>query len=191
MPAATPNLDQLLKRTFGYGSFRPLQREIIEATLAGQDVFALLPTGGGKSLCFQLPALARPGLTVVVSPLIALMKDQVDALQASGVAATFLNSTLGASESRARLRGLHQGEFKLLYAAPERLTLEGWVENLKAWNVTCLAIDEAHCVSEWGHDFRPEYRQLARLRDALPGVPLMALTAPAPGRPGSGNVVGP
>ena len=177
-----PDLSQLLKRTFGYGTFRPLQREIIEATLAGQDVFALLPTGGGKSLCFQLPALARPGLTVVVSPLIALMKDQVDALQASGVAATFLNSTLGAEESRARLRGLHRGEYKLLYAAPERLMLEGWVENLKAWNVTCLAIDEAHCVSEWGHDFRPEYRQLAKLRTALPGVPVMALTATATGR---------
>ncbi len=183
MPTAPkPDLDQLLKRTFGYGTFRPLQREIIHATLAGQDVFALLPTGGGKSLCFQLPALARPGLTVVVSPLIALMKDQVDALQASGVAATFLNSTLGADESRARLRGLHRGEYKLLYAAPERLMLEGWVENLKAWNVSCVAIDEAHCVSEWGHDFRPEYRQLAKLRTALPGVPLMALTATATGR---------
>ena len=145
-------------------------------------MFALLPTGGGKSLCFQLPALARPGLTVVVSPLIALMKDQVDALQASGVAATFLNSTLGADESRARLRGLHRGEYKLLYAAPERLMLEGWVDNLKAWNVACIAIDEAHCVSEWGHDFRPEYRQLAKLRTALPGVPLMALTATATGR---------
>ena len=180
--AAPPNLDQLLKRTFGYGTFRPLQREIIAATLAGQDVFALLPTGGGKSLCFQLPALARPGLTVVVSPLIALMKDQVDALQASGVAATFLNSTLGADESRARLRGLHRGEYKLLYAAPERLMLEGWVENLQAWNVVSIAIDEAHCVSEWGHDFRPEYRQLAKLRTALPGVPFMALTATATGR---------
>jgi ATP-dependent DNA helicase RecQ len=183
MPTAVPpDLDQLLKRTFGYGTFRPLQRDIIHATLADRDVFALLPTGGGKSLCFQLPALARPGLTIVVSPLIALMKDQVDALQASGVAATFLNSTLGPDESRARLRGLHRGEFKLLYVAPERLMLEGWVENLKAWNVVCIAIDEAHCVSEWGHDFRPEYRQLAKLRTALPGVPLMALTATATGR---------
>ncbi len=172
-------LSQLLKSTFGYASFRPLQREIIEASLAGRDVFALLPTGGGKSLCFQLPALAREGLTVVVSPLIALMKDQVDALQASGVAATFLNSTLGEKAARSRLAGLHRGEFKLLYAAPERLMLDGWDENLKAWNVTCLAIDEAHCVSEWGHDFRPEYRQLARLRAALPGVPVMALTATA------------
>src|SRR3954447_1352474 len=182
MPVATPDLNLLLKRTFGYGTFRPLQRKIIEATLAGQDVFALLPTGGGKSLCFQLPALVRPGLTVVVSPLIALMKDQVDAMQASGVAATFLNSTLDADEARSRLRGLHRGEFKLLYAAPERLMLEGWDENLKKWNVTCLAIDEAHCVSEWGHDFRPEYRQLAKLRAALPDVPLMALTATATAR---------
>ena len=178
MPVAT-DLSVLLKRTFGYGTFRPLQQEIIEATLAGHDVFALLPTGGGKSLCFQLPALARPGLTVVVSPLIALMKDQVDALQASGVAATFLNSSLNADDSRTRLRGLHRGEFKLLYVAPERLMLDGWVENLKAWNVACIAIDEAHCVSEWGHDFRPEYRQLAKLRATLPEVPMMALTATA------------
>lgn len=173
------DLDPLLKRTFGYGSFRPLQREICEATLAGQDVFALLPTGGGKSLCFQLPALARPSLTVVVSPLIALMKDQVDALQASGVAATFLNSSLDGDEARSRLRGLHRGEYKLLYVAPERLMLDGWAANLKKWNVDCLAIDEAHCVSEWGHDFRPEYRQIAKLRDLLPGVPVMALTATA------------
>jgi ATP-dependent DNA helicase RecQ len=173
------NLAQLLKTTFGYSSFRPLQREICEATLAGRDVFALLPTGGGKSLCFQLPALARPGLTVVVSPLIALMKDQVDALQASGVAAAFLNSTLDADESRSRLRGLHRGEYKLLYVAPERLMLDGWVDNLQKWNVSCLAIDEAHCVSEWGHDFRPEYRQLAKLRKALPDIPAIALTATA------------
>jgi len=182
MPAAPPDLAALLQRTFGYSTFRPLQRDIIDATLAGKDVFALLPTGGGKSLCFQLPALARPGLTVVVSPLIALMKDQVDQLQASGVAATFLNSTLGEKEARARLAGLHRGQYKLLYAAPERLMLEGWVENLKTWNVTCIAIDEAHCVSEWGHDFRPEFRQLAKLRTALPGIPMMALTATATGR---------
>src|SRR3954468_13112790 len=179
MPTTTHDLELLLKRTFGYGSFRPLQREICEASLAGQDVFALLPTGGGKSLCFQLPALTRSGLTVVVSPLIALMKDQVDALQAMGVAATFLNSSLDADEARSRLRGLHRGEYKLLYAAPERLMLESWEENLKKWNVACLAIAEAHCVSEWGHDFRPEYRQLAKLRRALPDIPLIALTATA------------
>jgi len=177
-----PDLLKTLKKTFGYSEFRPLQREIIEATMAGRDVFALLPTGGGKSLCFQLPALHRPGLTVVVSPLIALMKDQVDQLQAAGVAATFLNSSLGAAEARARLRGLHHGEYRLLYAAPERLMLDNWKENLRAWNVNALAIDEAHCISEWGHDFRPEYRQIAQLRDLLPGVPAMALTATATGR---------
>src|SRR5262245_1676380 len=182
MPLAASELELLLQRTFGYGTFRPLQREICEASLAGRDVFALLPTGGGKSLCFQLPALARVGLTVVVSPLIALMKDQVDQLQALGVAATFLNSTLDEDEARSRLRGLHREEYRLLYAAPERLLLEGWGENLKKWNVSCLAIDEAHCVSEWGHDFRPEYRQLARIRDTLPGVPVMALTATATSR---------
>jgi ATP-dependent DNA helicase RecQ len=171
-----------LKTTFGYSSFRPLQREIIEASLADKDVFALLPTGGGKSICFQIPALVRSGLTVVVSPLIALMKDQVDALQASGVAATYLNSTLDAQEARSRLAGLHRGEWRLLYIAPERLMLDGWMENLTQWNVTLIAIDEAHCVSEWGHDFRPEYRQLAKLRKVLPGVPLMALTATATAR---------
>jgi len=174
-----PELLSTLATTFGYNQFRPLQREIIEASLAGRDVFALLPTGGGKSLCFQLPALVRPGLTVVVSPLIALMKDQVDQLQASGVAATFLNSTLTAAEARSRLAGLHRNEWRLLYVAPERLMLDNWQENLRTWNVTCIAIDEAHCVSEWGHDFRPEYRQVSKLRDLLPDVPFMALTATA------------
>ncbi len=175
----TDDLHFTLKTTFGYDVFRQHQREIIDASLAGRDVFALLPTGGGKSLCFQLPALIRPGLTVVVSPLIALMKDQVDQLQAAGVAATYLNSTLEADEARSRLRGLHRGEWRLLYVAPERLMLDGWQENLKSWNVAALAIDEAHCVSEWGHDFRPEYRQLAKLREMLPEVPVMALTATA------------
>src|SRR4051812_23801421 len=168
-----------LKQYFGYDTFRPLQAEIIADALAGRDVFALLPTGGGKSLCFQLPALLRPGLTVVVSPLIALMKDQVDALVATGVPATFLNSTLDGPEAKARFRGLYQGEYRLLYAAPERLLTQGFDERLREWNVTQLAIDEAHCISEWGHDFRPEYRQLAGLRDALPDVPVMALTATA------------
>jgi len=169
----------LLKQFFGFSSFRPLQEEIIRDALAGRDVLALLPTGGGKSLCFQLPALAREGLTVVVSPLISLMKDQVDALQASGVPATFLNSSLKADEARARLRGLHSGEYRLLYVAPERMMLLGFLADLRTWNVNLLAIDEAHCISEWGHDFRPEYRRLAELRQQFPDVPLMALTATA------------
>src|SRR4029078_6157697 len=139
------------------------------------DLFALMPTGGGKSLCFQLPALLREGLTIVVSPLISLMKDQVDALQASGVAATFLNSALDGAQARSRLRGLYDGEFRLLYVAPERLMLDSFIEKVKEWNVAQIAIDEAHCISEWGHDFRPEYRVLARLRDLLPDVPTMAL----------------
>src|SRR5437763_8652700 len=169
----------LLKQNFGFASFRPLQEEIIRDALAGRDVFALLPTGGGKSLCFQLPALAQPGLTVVVSPLISLMKDQVDALQASGVAATFLNSSLQPGESRGRLRGLHNGQYRLLYAAPERLMLSGFLSDLQKWKVNLLAIDEAHCISEWGHDFRPEYRQLSAMRDFFPQTPMMALTATA------------
>lgn len=171
-----------LKRWFGFPSFRPYQEAIIGAALAGRDVVAVLPTGGGKSLCFQLPALLQPGLTVVVSPLIALMKDQVDSLQAAGVAATFLNSSLAKGESVPRLRSLHAGEYRLLYVAPERLLLSGFMDDLQAWNVHRFAIDEAHCISDWGHDFRPEYRQLATLRERFPGVPLMALTATATAR---------
>ena len=171
-----------LKRVFGYDSFRPLQEEIISAAMDGQDVFALLPTGGGKSLCFQLPAIVRDGLTVVVSPLIALMKDQVDALIAAGVQATFLNSTLGEKAARERLSGLFNGEYRLHYVAPERLMIPTFLEKLRQWNVRLVAIDEAHCISEWGHDFRPEYRQLSQLRKELPGVPFMALTATATGR---------
>ena len=173
------SLAAILKKTFGYSTFRPLQEEIIADALEGRDVFALLPTGGGKSLCFQLPALVREGLTVVISPLIALMKDQVEGLQASGVAATFLNSTLSAEETKTRYRGLYRGEFKLLYIAPERLMMPGFIDRLPELNVQQIAVDEAHCISEWGHDFRPEYRQLAELRPHLPGVPFMALTATA------------
>lgn len=176
---STRDLASLLKQTFGYDSFRPLQQEIMQATLGGQDVVAVLPTGAGKSLCFQLPALAREGLTLVISPLIALMKDQVDALTASGVAATFLNSSIQGSEAQRRRSGLENGFYKLLYAAPERVMLDGFISDLQRWNVTAVAVDEAHCISEWGHDFRPEYRMLAQLRDKLPGVPFLALTATA------------
>src|SRR3954452_14436153 len=168
-----------LKKYFGYDQFRPLQREIIEDALAGRDLFVLMPTGGGKSLCFQLPALIRDGLTIVVSPLIALMKDQVDALQASGIPATYLNSTLDREEAKARWRGLHRGHYRMLYVAPERLMLDAFLERALNWHIAQFAIDEAHCISEWGHDFRPEYSELKKLRKHLPDVPIMALTATA------------
>ena len=168
-----------LKKHFGHDQFRPLQREIIHDALAGRDVFVLMPTGGGKSLCFQLPALMRDGLTIVVSPLISLMKDQVDALQTSGIPATYLNSTLGHDEAKARRDGLHRGEYRMLYVAPERLMLDTFLKRALNWNIAQFAIDEAHCISEWGHDFRPEYRELKKLRKHLPEVPIMALTATA------------
>src|SRR5436309_4411889 len=173
------DLASALKQYFGYDAFRPLQEEIIRDALAGRDVFALMPTGGGKSLCFQLPALLRDGLTIVVSPLISLMKDQVDALQTSGIAATFLNSTLDRQEAKSRWRGLHCGEYRMLYVAPERLMLDAFLERALNWNIAQIAIDEAHCISEWGHDFRPEYRELKKLREHFPDVPVMALTATA------------
>tara|TARA_R110002096_G_scaffold4501_41_gene21330 strand:- start:1951 stop:3789 length:1839 start_codon:yes stop_codon:yes gene_type:complete len=169
----------LLKENFGYDSFRPLQEEIVKAGMSGKDVLAILPTGAGKSLCYQLPALARDGLTLVVSPLIALMKDQVDSLTASGVPATFLNSSLEREEARERFRGLNAGEYKLLYVAPERIMAGDSIQDLKRWNLQAIAVDEAHCISEWGHDFRPEYRQMAKLRGELRDVPLIALTATA------------
>ncbi len=173
------NLAGALKKHFGYETFRPLQESIISDALAGRDVFALMPTGGGKSLCFQLPALLRDGLTIVVSPLISLMKDQVDALETSGIAATFLNSVLDRYEATERLRGLHRGEYRLLYVAPERLMLDTFLERALNWNIAEIAIDEAHCISEWGHDFRPEYRELKKLRTHFPDVPMIALTATA------------
>ena len=173
------DLAGLLKRFFGYESFRPLQEEVMRDALDGQDTFVLMPTGGGKSLCYQLPALAKGGLTIVISPLIALMKDQVDALHEAGVAATFLNSTLNADEARRRLAGLYNDEYRLLYVAPERLVLPEMLERLAEWQPWLIAIDEAHCISEWGHDFRPEYRQIAELRGRFPETPFMALTATA------------
>ena len=173
------DLPSSLKKHFGYDEFRPLQQEIVSDALAGRDVFALMPTGGGKSLCFQLPALLRDGLTIVISPLISLMKDQVDALQTSGIAATFLNSALDRHEAVERLRGLNRGQYRMLYLAPERLMLDGFLERALNWNITQIAIDEAHCISEWSHDFRPEYRELKKLRRHLPDVPIMALTATA------------
>ncbi len=170
---------QALKDSFGYSTFKPYQEEIVAAALAGRDVLALLPTGGGKSLCFQLPAVLGQGLTLVISPLIALMKDQVDALQANGVEATFLNSSLESEDARSRFRGLWRNQYRLLYVAPERLFQPSFLQSLTEWGVTRVAVDEAHCISEWGHDFRPEYRRLVELRERFPAIPFMALTATA------------
>ncbi|MDA8418611.1 MAG: DNA helicase RecQ [Desulfobacteraceae bacterium] len=168
-----------LKEVFGYTRFRPFQQEIIERLINGEDLFVLMPTGGGKSLCYQLPALHRPGVAVVVSPLISLMKDQVDALTAAGVRAASYNSSLSEGESKQTLARLHAGQLDLLYIAPERLMSEAFLERLRGIEIALFAIDEAHCVSQWGHDFRPEYRQLSRLRERLPGPPIIALTATA------------
>ena len=179
MPLRTASIDSTLSEVFGYSAFRPHQREIVEHVIAGGDAFVLVPTGGGKSLCFQIPALHRAGTAIVVSPLISLMKDQVDALRANGVAAECLNSSLSPEAAASVVRDLRAGRLDLLYVAPERLMLEGFLELLHSVPVALFAIDEAHCVSQWGHDFRPEYVQLGELRDRLPGVPLLALTATA------------
>lgn len=169
----------LLKSHFGYADFRPLQEEIIGHTLAGGDSLALMPTGGGKSLCYQLPALIFPGLTLVVSPLIALMKDQVDALNANGIAARFINSSLPAAEIDRTQAQTARGEVKILYVAPERLALPPFRSFLEQLDLSLIAIDEAHCISEWGHEFRPDYRNLQTLRRDFPQTPVIALTATA------------
>jgi len=180
--SADLDLDRSLKRWFGFRSFRPNQREIVQEILSGRDVFAALPTGGGKSLCYQLPAVVRGGLTVVLSPLIALMKDQVDGAREDGIPAAFLNSTLGAEEARGVWRELGGGRTRLLYISPERLAIEGFRASLARLNPSLFAVDEAHCISEWGHEFRPEYRSLGLLRAEFPRVPIAAFTATATAR---------
>jgi ATP-dependent DNA helicase RecQ len=169
----------ILKKHFGYDGFRPLQKEIIDEVLAGKDSVVLMPTGGGKSLCFQLPALMKDGLTIVVSPLISLMKDQVDALKTNGIAADLWNSTLSRDEVISVATRAKKGELKILYVAPERFAVPNFETFLHTLNVCLIAIDEAHCISEWGHDFRPDYRNLKLLRGKFPGVPVIALTATA------------
>jgi len=182
LPAISPALERaeaLLGSVFGYTSFRLHQAAIVEALIEGDDVLALMPTGGGKSLCYQIPALARHGTGIVVSPLIALMQDQVDALHELGVRAAYLNSSQSSEQQRAVERQLVHGELDLLYIAPERLLTDRALSLLRETELALFAIDEAHCVSQWGHDFRPEYRQLSRLHDLFPHVPRIALTATA------------
>jgi ATP-dependent DNA helicase RecQ len=178
--------EQALKHFFGYDQFRLAQKDIIDSAMSNQDVLAIMPTGGGKSICFQLPALLKSGITIVVSPLISLMQDQVTALQDNGIAATYLNSSVVGQEVQSRSLKVLSGEIKLLYVAPERLMSDRFLEFLdqvhQAIGIASFAIDEAHCVSEWGHDFRPDYRQLSTIRRRYPHVPFLALTATATDR---------
>jgi ATP-dependent DNA helicase RecQ len=178
-------LSEALERYWGYTSFRPLQREAMDAILSGRDSIVVLPTGGGKSLCFQAPAVIQRGLAVIVSPLISLMKDQVDTLIGNGVPAALYNSSLDSETKASVVAGLRDGRFRLLYVSPERLAGEGsdsFLNLLSRCQVSFVAVDEAHCISQWGHDFRPEYRQLGRLRELLPGISLHAYTATATAR---------
>ncbi len=176
---STEAIHNTLRDVFGYQSFRPFQEEVIRDLIEGRDAFVLMPTGGGKSLCYQVPALHRRGVAIVVSPLISLMKDQVDALLANGVSAACYNSSLNADEARQVLAALHAGRLDLLYVAPERLASQEFLNRLENMDIALFAIDEAHCVSQWGHDFRPEYAELGSLREAFPEVPMIALTATA------------
>nr|WP_244968511.1 ATP-dependent DNA helicase RecQ [Rosenbergiella australiborealis] len=170
---------QILQETFGYQQFRPGQDSIIQAAIAGQDCLVVMPTGGGKSLCYQIPALVQNGLTLVVSPLISLMKDQVDQLRANGVNAESLNSSQPRELQQQIFQACRRGEIKLLYVAPERLMMESFLDTLSEWQPAMIAVDEAHCISQWGHDFRPEYGAIGRLRERFPHLPIMALTATA------------
>jgi ATP-dependent DNA helicase RecQ len=172
-------MKNILRKYFGFSKFRPLQEEIVKSVLKKKDVFVLMPTGGGKSLCFQIPALIVEGITLVISPLIALMKDQVDSLKVNGIQAEFINSTLTIGEIREAKERVLRGEVKVLYVAPERVAVGGFLDFLKKANITLIAVDEAHCISEWGHDFRPDYRNMKSLKKNFPKTSIIALTATA------------
>ncbi|CAK8739947.1 ATP-dependent DNA helicase RecQ [Sodalis praecaptivus] len=171
--------EQVLHDTFGYQQFRPGQQAIIHAVLSGRDCLVVMPTGGGKSLCYQIPALVMDGLTLVVSPLISLMKDQVDQLLANGVAAACLNSTQSREQQYEVMAACRSGRIKMLYIAPERLMMDNMLEQLQQWRLAMIAVDEAHCISQWGHDFRPEYRALGQIKRHFATLPFLALTATA------------
>ncbi len=173
------NLKKILKDQFGYKKFRENQENIIKALLDGRDVFAAMPTGGGKSICYQLPSIIFDGITIVVSPLVALMKDQVDEAVENGLSAAFINSSLTAEETSSVYSSLYRGEIKLLYLSPERLSLEGYYEKLGKLPIRLFAVDEAHCLSEWGHDFRPDYLNLSKIKKYFSGIPVAAFTATA------------
>ncbi|MEQ1812399.1 MAG: RecQ family ATP-dependent DNA helicase, partial [Terricaulis sp.] len=170
---------ETLQRVFGHSDFRGLQSDVISEVLDGRDVMAVLPTGGGKSFCYQIPAILRPGVGLVVSPLIALMQDQVAALRTAGVAAARLDSTIQSDARRETLNSARDGQLDLLYVSPEGLFAQGFLDFLEQCPIALIAIDEAHCVSQWGHDFRPDYRALGQLADRFAGVPRMAVTATA------------
>ena len=172
-------INGILKRYWGFNSFRPLQREIIESVLAGNDTLALLPTGAGKSICYQLPALAQDGLCLVITPLIALMKDQVDGLKRKGIPALMIHSGMSARDVKKTLQNATTDYFKFLYVSPERLETSLFKEYLPALSIQLIAVDEAHCISQWGYDFRPSYLRIAELRNELPEIPFLAVTASA------------
>ncbi|MGC9458776.1 RecQ family ATP-dependent DNA helicase, partial [Vibrio genomosp. F10] len=167
----------ILEDVFGYQHFRQGQLEVIEASLSGQDSVVIMPTGGGKSLCYQIPALVHTGLTLVISPLISLMKDQVDQLKADGVAAECVNSTMSREALISVYNRMRSGDLKLVYVSPERVLMHDFIERLQNINLSMIAVDEAHCISQWGHDFRPEYAAIGQLKNYFPHVPFMALTA--------------
>ena len=178
-PAGAKNPLEILKRVYGYPAFRGSQAEVVSTVVSGRDAVVLFPTGAGKSLCYQIPAICRDGVGIIISPLIALMRDQVEALKQLGVPAAALNSSLSGDEYAAVRRALSKGELDLLYVTPERAATPGFAEMMRGVKIALFAIDEAHCVSQWGHDFRPEYRELGKLAELYPGVPRMALTATA------------